>query len=83
LQRVGQLGPDLVLLVGREDVDDPVHRLRRVLGVEGAEHEVSRRPNSPSPPGCRPIAFRIDASEPAREPVLTVAPRDEGPRKWL
>jgi hypothetical protein len=50
LQRVGQLGPDLVLLVGREDVDDPVHRLRRVLGVEGAEHEVSRRPNSPSPP---------------------------------
>src|SRR5215211_1980244 len=30
-----------MLLVGREDVDDPVHRLRRVLGVEGAEDEVA------------------------------------------
>ena len=41
LERVGELGPDLMLLVGREDVDDPVHSLRRVLGVEGAEDEVA------------------------------------------
>ena len=41
LQRHRQLDADLRLLVGREDVDDAVDRLRRVLGVQRAEHEVA------------------------------------------
>ena len=41
LEGGGQLDPDLLLLVGREHVDDAVDRLGRVLGVEGAEDEVA------------------------------------------
>ena len=41
LESVGELRLDLVLLVRREDVYDPVYGLRRVLGVEGPEHEVA------------------------------------------
>ena len=36
-----ELGADLALLVGREDVDDAVDGLRRVLGVERREDEVA------------------------------------------
>ena len=36
-----ELGADLALLGGREDVDDAVDRLRRVLGVERGEDEVA------------------------------------------
>ena len=36
-----QLDPDLLLLVGREHVDDPVDRLRRVLRVQRREDEVT------------------------------------------
>ena len=36
-----QLGPDLALLGRREDVDDAVHGLRRVLGVQRGEDEVA------------------------------------------
>ena len=41
LERAGQLDPDLLLLVGREHVDDAVDRLRRVLGVQGREDQVA------------------------------------------
>ncbi len=37
----GQLHPDLLLLVRREHVDDAVDRLRRVLRVQGGEHQVA------------------------------------------
>ena len=36
-----ELGADLALLGGREDVDDAVDGLRRVLGVERGEDEVA------------------------------------------
>lgn len=38
LQRVAQLGADLMLLIGREDVDDAVDGFRGALGVQGREH---------------------------------------------
>ena len=41
LQRDRELHADLLLLLGREDVDDAVDRLRRVLGVERREDEVA------------------------------------------
>ncbi len=41
LQRHRELGTDLLLLLGREDVDDPVDRLRRRLRVQGREDEVA------------------------------------------
>ena len=41
LERDRQLHAHLLLLVGREDVDDAVDGLRRVLGVQGGEHEVA------------------------------------------
>ena len=41
LERAGELDPDLLLLVRREDVDDAVDRLRGVLGVQGREDEVT------------------------------------------
>ena len=41
LERDRELHPDLVLLLGREDVDDPVDRLGGRLGVQGREHEVA------------------------------------------
>src|SRR5664279_2852023 len=41
LQRAGELHPDLLLLVGREHVDDAVDRLGGVLGVQGGEDEVA------------------------------------------
>ena len=40
LERNRQLHADLALLVGREDVDDAVDRLRGILGVERGEHQV-------------------------------------------
>src|SRR5215210_1337292 len=42
LQHQRKLGPDLPLLVGREDVDDAVDRLRRRVGVQGGEGQVAR-----------------------------------------
>jgi hypothetical protein len=41
LEGAGELHPDLLLLVGREHVDDPVHGLGGVLGVEGGEDQVA------------------------------------------
>src|SRR5919204_3994625 len=41
LQRHGELHADLVLLRGREHVDDAVNGLRCVLRVQGGEHEVA------------------------------------------
>ena len=41
LERRRDLDAHLLLLLGRERVDDPVDGLRRVLGVERAEHEVT------------------------------------------
>ena len=41
LQGDRELGADLALLLGREDVDDPVDRLRGRLGVQGGEDEVA------------------------------------------
>ena len=41
LQRDRELGPHLALLLGREDVDDPVDGLRGRLGVQGGEDEVA------------------------------------------
>ena len=41
LERDRELHADLPLLLGREHVDDAVDRLRRVLGVQGGEHEVA------------------------------------------
>ena len=41
LQRVAELGADLVLLVGGEHVDDAVDALRRALRVQRRQHEVA------------------------------------------
>ena len=41
LQHERELGPDLRLLVGGEDVDDAVDGLGRGVGVQGAEGEVA------------------------------------------
>ena len=41
LQRAGELRADLLLLVRREDVDDAVDRLGRVLRVQGGEDQVA------------------------------------------
>ena len=41
LEHEGQLGPDLRLLVAREDVDDAVDRLRRRVGVQRREGQVA------------------------------------------
>ena len=41
-ERFGQGGPDLVLLIGRENVDDSVDCLRSARGVEGSENQMSR-----------------------------------------
>ncbi len=41
LQRAGDLHPHLLLLLGREDVDDAVDRARGALRVQRAEHEVA------------------------------------------
>ena len=41
LEGVGELHPNLRLLLGREDVDDAVDRARRALGVQRAEDEVT------------------------------------------
>lgn len=38
---VAELGDDLLLLVGREDIDETVDALRGIDGVEGGEDEVS------------------------------------------
>jgi len=40
-QGFGQAGSDLVLLFGREDVDDTVDRLGGALGVKRSEHQVT------------------------------------------
>ena len=42
LKRDRELNSHLLLLVRREDVDDPVDRLRGVLRVQGREDEVAR-----------------------------------------
>src|SRR5579884_1083406 len=42
LQRAGDHDAHLLLLLGREDVDDAVDRRRRTLRVQRAEHEVAR-----------------------------------------
>src|SRR2546425_633450 len=41
LEHERELGPDLRLLVRREDVDDPVDALHRRVGVQGGEGEVA------------------------------------------
>ena len=41
LQRVRDHDADLLLLLGREDVDDAVDRRRRALRVQRREHEVA------------------------------------------
>ena len=41
VDRGGQLGPDLLLLVGREGVHDAVHRTGGARGVQRGEHEVA------------------------------------------
>ena len=41
LERAGELGDDLRLLVGGKHVDEAVDRLRGVRRVEGGEHEVA------------------------------------------
>ena len=41
LQRAGELDLDLVAALGREHVDDAVEGLRRVVGVQRGEHEVT------------------------------------------
>ena len=41
LQAVRELGADLLLLVRREDVDQPVDGLRRRLRVQRGQHEVA------------------------------------------
>ena len=41
LEHEGQLGPDLLLLVGREDVDDTVDRLRGRVGVQRGQGQVA------------------------------------------
>ena len=41
LQRAGEHDPNLLLLLGGEDVDDPVDRAGRALRVQRAEHEVA------------------------------------------
>ena len=41
LQRERQLGPDLLLLVGREDVDDPVDGLGGIAGMQGGQHQMA------------------------------------------
>ena len=41
LQRAGEHDPDLLLLLGGKDVDDPVDRAGGALGVQRAEHEVA------------------------------------------
>ena len=41
LERAGDLHAHLLLLLGREDVDDAVDRSRRALRVQRAEHEVA------------------------------------------
>ncbi len=41
LQRDRELGADLVLLGGRERVDDAIDRLGGVLGVQGREDQVA------------------------------------------
>ena len=41
LQRAGELHANLLLLLGGEDVDDAVDRLRRALRVQGREDEVA------------------------------------------
>ena len=41
-ERDRELHADLLLLLGRELVDDAVHRARRARGVQRAEHEVAR-----------------------------------------
>ena len=41
LERAGDLHADLLLLLGREDVDDAVDRRRRALRVQRAEDEVA------------------------------------------
>ncbi len=40
-QRARELQADLRLPFAREDVDDPVERLRRVVGVQRREHQVT------------------------------------------
>jgi hypothetical protein len=42
LQHEGQLRADLRLLVGRKDIDDPVDRLHRRVGVQRRQAEVAR-----------------------------------------
>src|SRR3954453_12647984 len=42
LERHRELHADLLLLLGRERVDDSVDRLRRILGMERREYEVAR-----------------------------------------
>ena len=42
MQRRGELRADLLLLIGREDVDDAVDRLRRALRVQRPEDEMAR-----------------------------------------
>ena len=41
-QRSRQLQANLSLLMRREDVHDPIHRLADVVGVEGGEHQMAR-----------------------------------------
>ena len=41
-EAAGQLDPDLLLAVGREDVDDAVQGLGGVVGVQGREDQVAR-----------------------------------------
>jgi hypothetical protein len=41
LEGAGELHPDLLVLVGREQADDPVDGLGGVLGVEGGEDQVA------------------------------------------
>ena len=55
MQGVRELGPDLGLLVGREDVDDAVHGLGGVLGVERPEDEVPKIPILPCRKSISPL----------------------------
>src|SRR5664280_3580568 len=50
LQRTRKLNADLLLLVRRKDVDDAVDRLRRVLGVQGGQHQVTSLRGGQRPP---------------------------------
>jgi hypothetical protein len=63
LQDKGELSPDLLLLVGREDIDDSVDRFHAGVGMEGGEGQMARLRREEGGLNCLQVSHFTDQDD--------------------